>query len=101
MTTRIDITDGINSLTNFKRHTGSFLRQLQDTGTPVVLTVNGKARLVIQDAASYQQLLDLAERAEAAQAVRESLDAFGRGEGVPALEALESLRQKLGVPRGA
>ena len=49
----LDINRDINSLSNFKRNTPEFLRQLQETGHPVVLTINGKAELVVQDTASY------------------------------------------------
>ncbi len=54
----------IHSLTDFKKNTPEFLRQLKETGDPVILTINGKAELVVQDAASYQKLLDLAEESQ-------------------------------------
>ncbi|ELS30697.1 hypothetical protein Pse7429DRAFT_4153 [Pseudanabaena biceps PCC 7429] len=34
---------------------------MRNTGHPIVLTINGKAELVVQDAASYQQLLNTIE----------------------------------------
>jgi len=46
----------IHPLTDFKRNTSHFLSQLKETGQPLVLTINGKAELVVQDAASYQKL---------------------------------------------
>lgn len=48
----LDLNRDINSLSNFKRNTPEFLRQLKETGQPVVLTINGKAELVVQDSAS-------------------------------------------------
>src|SRR5919112_1683129 len=77
----IDLNNDINSLSNFKRNTPEFLRQLKETGHPVVLTINGKAELVVQDAASYQRLFELAERLETIQAVKEGLASADRGEG--------------------
>ena len=53
----------IHPLTDFKRNTAEFLRQLKETGQPVVLTINGKAEIVVQDAGFYQRLLELAEQA--------------------------------------
>ena len=50
----IDISKDIHSLTDFKRRTTELVGQLKTTGRPLVLTVNGKAELVVQDAASYQ-----------------------------------------------
>ena len=38
---------------------------MRETGNPVVLTVNGKAQVVVQDAASYQKLLDYIDEMEA------------------------------------
>ncbi len=51
----LDLNRDINSLSNFKRNTPEFLRQLKETGHPVVLTINGKAELVVQDTTSYQK----------------------------------------------
>ena len=48
-----------------------------------MLTVNGKAEIVVQDAKSYQQLLDLAERLETIEAVKEGPASVDLGEGRP------------------
>ena len=60
----LDIRRDIHSLTDFKKNTSQFINQLKETGEPVVLTINGRAELVVQDAASYQKLIELAEQAE-------------------------------------
>jgi PHD/YefM family antitoxin component YafN of YafNO toxin-antitoxin module len=85
----------IRPLTDFKRNTPEFLRQLKESGHPLVLTINGKAELVVQDAKSYQRLLDLAERLETIQAVKEGLASMGRGEGRPMEEAFDALEEEL------
>lgn len=54
----LDIKQDITSLSNFQRNTRDFLHRLKETARPVVLTVNGKAELVVQDAEAYQRLLD-------------------------------------------
>jgi prevent-host-death family protein len=46
----LDITKDIESLTTFRRRSGDFMKQLKKTKRPVVLTVKGKARAVVQDA---------------------------------------------------
>lgn len=38
-----------------------FLKQLKETGEPIVLTVNGKAEMVLFDPDEYQQYLRLKE----------------------------------------
>jgi hypothetical protein len=45
-------TDSISMIgpTDLNKNTPDFLKQLQDTGEPVVLTINGNAELVVQDA---------------------------------------------------
>jgi len=53
-----DLSEDIHSLTDFKRQTLEFLERLRSTGRPVVLTVNGRAELVVQSVSSYQSLLD-------------------------------------------
>lgn len=94
----MDIARDIESLTHFKRNTAQLVAQLKATGAPMVLTVNGRAEIVVQDAASYQRLLDLIDRAEAVLGIRKGLEAMERGEGIPAGEAIAALRRKRGIP---
>ena len=60
----LDIANDIQSLSHFKRNTAQVMKRMKKSGNPVVLTVNGKAEVVVQDAAAYQRLLALAEKAE-------------------------------------
>ncbi len=50
--------ENIHSLTDFKRNASSYVDQVRDTRSPIVLTVNGKAAVVIQDASAFQDLLN-------------------------------------------
>ena len=54
--------EDIHSLSDFQRNTKEHIQRLKETGRPEVLTVNGKAEIVVQDAASYQKLLELIDR---------------------------------------
>jgi PHD/YefM family antitoxin component YafN of YafNO toxin-antitoxin module len=96
----LDLNRDINSLSNFKRNTPEFLRQLKETGHPVVLTINGKAELVVQDTVSYQKLLELAERAERMDALKATLADMKAGKVVPADDVLAEMRQILDKKRG-
>ena len=87
----------IQSLTDFKRNTAEFVKQIKQSGEALVLTVNGKAEIVVQDAKAYQELLERVERAEAVAAIRKGMTEFEEGKGRPAREALEELRQKHGI----
>src|SRR5580692_4351654 len=91
----LDLDRDINSLSNFKRNTPEFLRQLKETGHPVVLTINGKAELVVQDTASYQKLIELAERAERMDALKASIEDMKSGKVIPAADVLAEMRQIL------
>lgn len=70
----IDIVKDIDSLSNFKRNTARYVKRMKKSGAPVILTVNGKAQVVVQDAESYQQMLELLDRAEAIEGIRKGLE---------------------------
>src|SRR5882724_7570951 len=80
------LTRDIQSLSTFKRDTAKMVRQLKKTGQPVVLTVNGKAELVVQDAESYQKLLEAKDRMEAIEGIERGLESMRRQRGKPATE---------------
>jgi len=71
---------------------------MKETQRPVVLTVNGKAELVVQDAESYQALLEAVERAETVEGIRRGLDQMRRAEGRPVEEVFAATRQKFNLP---
>jgi hypothetical protein len=54
--------EDIGSLTDFARNTKAHLRRLKRTGRPELLTVNGKAEVVVQTATAYQHLIELLEK---------------------------------------
>lgn len=54
--------EDIGSLTDFSRNTKAHLKRLRRTGRPELLTVNGKAEVVVQSAPAYQRLLNLLEK---------------------------------------
>ncbi|MFB2768064.1 type II toxin-antitoxin system Phd/YefM family antitoxin [Pelatocladus sp. BLCC-F211] len=56
--------ENIHSLTDFKRNVKQFLERIKTTKSPLVLTVNGKAEVVIQDASTFQEMIDRLERTE-------------------------------------
>ncbi|MEO7144301.1 MAG: type II toxin-antitoxin system Phd/YefM family antitoxin [Bryobacteraceae bacterium] len=94
-----DITSDIQSLTTFRRKSGEFIRQLKKSKRPVILTVNGKAEAVVQDAAAYQRLLDIAAGVDVFEAIRQGLDDVSHGRTRPAREVFENMRRKHGIPR--
>jgi PHD/YefM family antitoxin component YafN of YafNO toxin-antitoxin module len=93
--------EDIYSLTEFQRHTKEHMERLKQTGRPEVLTVNGRAELVVQDATSYQKLLDLLDQADALEGIRQGLESMRRGEGRPAAEVFQRLRDTCQIPPDA
>jgi len=87
----LDIAKDIQSLSHFKRNSAAVMKRMKKSGKPVVLTVNGKAEVVVQDAAAYQRLLVLAENAEMVEFLREAKADADAGHTVPAREFLQSL----------
>lgn len=74
---------------------------MKETGDPVVLTINGKAELVVQDAASYQKLMDIAEEAKVLEDIRRGLEDVAAGRGRPADEVFNDIRRDFSIPRDA
>jgi prevent-host-death family protein len=99
----LDLTQDIQSLTTFRRRSGDFLKQLKKSKRPVVLTVNGKAAAVVQDAEAYQRLLDIAAAADSREGIRQGLADSAKGLGRPAREVFKEfeaeIKKKYGLPR--
>ena len=96
MTTNLDISKDIHSLTEFKRNTAELTEHMKESGRPLVLTVNGKAEFVVQDAASYQAMAEAYERAAVIEGVRRGLEQMERGDVKPASEVFKNLRARHG-----
>ena len=95
----MDITRDIQPLTTFRNNSAAFLQQLKKHKRPVILTVNGKAAAVVQDAEAYQRLLDIAARADGVEGIRQGLEDIVKGRTRPVREFLASFRRDHGIPR--
>ena len=82
----------IQSLSTFKRDTAKLVRQMKKTKEPVVLTV------VVQDAESYQQLLEAKDRMEAIEGIKRGLESMKRGGGKPAEKFFQEFFAAEGIP---
>ena len=95
----MDITKDIQPMTTFRNHSADIMQHLKTTGRPVVLTVNGKAAAVVQDAAAYQRLLDLAAEASAAEGIRQGLTDLHAGRTRLAKAVFDDIRAGHDIPR--
>jgi len=84
--------EDITPLTDFKRDTAAYIRKLQRTGRAQVLTVNGRAEVVVQSAKSYQKFMqkfmEVIEREATRDSIRQGLAEADRGELHPLGKAL-------------
>ena len=98
----IDLNE-IRSVSDFQRNAKEYIGTLKDSETPLVLTVNGRAELVVQNAASYQKLLNRLEELEskvqdeAIAAIRLGISQASEGKTKPARKALKELGERLGL----
>ena len=92
-TLQLDLND-IRSVTDFQRNAKAHITRLRKTKAPMVLTTNGSASVVVQDATAYQALLDeneaFRENQRFVAAVNEGIAAADRGDVVP----LSSLKRR-------
>jgi prevent-host-death family protein len=95
----IDITKDIQPLTTFRNNSVKFMKRLKKTRRPIILTVNGKPEAVVQSAAEYQRLLDLAAAADENEGIRQGLEDMREGRTRPADEVFEEMRRKYAIPR--
>ncbi len=68
------------------------LRELERSGEPARLSLDGGPMLVIRDPSAIHDLIDVIDRAEELDALRESADQMRRGEIIPAEDVLAELR---------
>ncbi|SNS84592.1 Antitoxin Phd_YefM, type II toxin-antitoxin system [Granulicella rosea] len=95
----IDTTQEVHTLASFNEQPADMIRQLKATHRPITLTVDGHPEIVVQEAAAYQRLLDLAAFAEEEQAIQQGLEDMEAGRVQPLDEVFEELRVKHGIPR--
>ncbi|MBE9248548.1 type II toxin-antitoxin system Phd/YefM family antitoxin [Dolichospermum sp. LEGE 00240] len=93
----INLSRDIQSLSTFKRNTNELINQMKETGNPMVLTVNGKAELVVQDAAAYQKLMDTLEKLETLIGIKKGLEDIATANTQSLNHFIEEMQQKYGI----
>lgn len=68
----------IHTVTEFSRKPAEYIKRLTQSKRPELLTVNGKAAVVVQDAETYEKMATLAEYAESVQSIRQAMMEQGR-----------------------
>ena len=91
----------VHPLTDFKRNTSAFRAKLRKSGEAAVLTIDGRAALVVQDAAAYERLLGALDHAETVAGIRRGLDDVAAGRTVTADRFFTEMRSRLKLPKKA
>lgn len=68
----------IHTVTDFSRKPAEHIKRLKKSKRPEILTVNGKASVVVQDAETYERMAQLADYAESIVNIRQALSEKGR-----------------------
>ncbi len=68
----------ILTVTEFTRQPAEYIKRLIEHKRAEILTVNGKAAVVVQDAETYKRMAELAQYAESLQSARLALSEEGR-----------------------
>jgi prevent-host-death family protein len=97
----LDVSRDIHSVNDFKKNTSELINQLKETGEPVFLTIDGRPELVVQDAASYQRLIELAEEAQELHRTQQAVAEMKAGLGRPAANMLADMRRAINEKQGS
>jgi len=88
--------DDIHPLSEFKKNASKLIKQVQTTGRPMVLTVNGKPAVVLQDPVTYKNATKDAEYWTTVAALKEAFtDWDNRHTWKTHDEAFESIRSEM------
>lgn len=87
----------IHPLTDFLRNHKQFIAELKQSKTPEILTVKGKAELVVMDVETYEAIAAQVEEARRIAAIKEALEAADRGELKELDPVISSIKAKYGL----
>lgn len=87
-----------DTIANFANNPAPILEKLRRSSEPMLLVQDGAGDIVVQDATSYQHMLDKMDQLESLAAIKESLQDMAAGRTWPMREALAQLATKHHLP---
>lgn len=84
----------VQSLTEFQRNARAQIKDMKATGNPIILTVNGKAEVVVQDFDAHRTMLRAMQEAEDLQRLRRRIDSANAGNCRDFEEVFDELEMK-------
>lgn len=89
------LTSDIYPLSDFNRKSAEHLKRLKETGRPEVLTVNGKAAVVLVDPEIYDELTQAAELSRTLMQIARAKGEHEAGQSKPAAQVFDELKAEL------
>jgi PHD/YefM family antitoxin component YafN of YafNO toxin-antitoxin module len=86
--------EDIKPLSTFKQKAAEIIAHIKETGQPTVITINGNAEVVIQDAQAYQEMLDKIEYLDNVRKIQRGLDEVKANKAVSYKKAFANFKQK-------
>lgn len=84
--------DSIHPVSEFSRKPAEYIKRLKETKKPEILTVNGKAQVVVQDAQAYEEMTELLD---SIKQILKSVKDIEEGITKPLDEAFSDIKQRL------
>ena len=82
----------IKSVSTFKANAAEMIDDITETGNPVILTVNGEAKVIVQDIQSYE---DTQNTLTMMQILAMSEESVRQGKVFPVKEAMARIRERI------
>ena len=87
----LKLSEDVRPITDLKAHGGEIVRQVSETGRPVVLSRHGRAVAVVLSVGEYEALQDSADRGELQRAVHDAERDVDAGRTIPHGEVMALL----------
>ncbi len=82
----------IKSVSTFKANAAEMIDDITETGNPVILTVNGEAKVIVQDIQSYE---DIQNTLAMMRILAMSEESVRQGKVYPVKEAMARIRERI------
>ena len=91
----MNLEKSIKPISYLKSHTAEIFKNLQEDGTPLIITQNGEAKAVVQDIASYEVIQESLAMLKILALGKQEID---EGKTRPVKKAFSDMRRKIKSP---
>lgn len=86
------LSESVKPISHFKSHASEVIREVMETNNPVVITLNGEAKAIIQSIHDYEQDRETLALLKILSMSRKSIE---DGKYLPARQAFAAIRQQI------